>query len=137
MTQFGKNFRKEFNFEPGYIPINHGSFGTYPQAIKPLLREFQDKAESHPDRWNRLESKPILQENLNRIGELIQCDSSDLAFAANASNGVNTVLRSFPFQEGDKIICVSRKFFNLIFFLANFYFYKTSIKLLMLLLIKL
>lgn len=107
MTDFGKNFRKQFSLESEYTPINHGSFGAYPAVIKPVLRDFQDQAEAHPDRWHRLEMKPILKSNLERVADLIHCDSNDLAFAANASNGVNTVLRSFPFQEGDKIICVS------------------------------
>lgn len=107
MTNFGKDFRKDFNFAPEYTPINHGSFGTYPAVVKPVLRDFQDQAEAHPDRWHRFEMKPILDRNLKRVADLIHCDSNDLAFVANASNGVNTVLRSFPFQAGDKVLCVS------------------------------
>lgn len=105
MTNFGKDFRKDFNFAPEYTPINHGSFGTYPAVVKPVLRDFQDQAEAHPDRWHRFEMKPILDRNLKRVADLIHCDSNDLAFVANASNGVNTVLRSFPFQAGDKVLC--------------------------------
>lgn len=106
MTDFGKNFRKDFSFESEYVPINHGSYGTYPNVIKPIMREFQDKAEQHPDRWNRIDSKELIKSNLGRLSKLVQCDGSDLAFVPNASSGVNTVLRSFPFKQGDKILHV-------------------------------
>ncbi|KAG2206950.1 hypothetical protein INT47_008419 [Mucor saturninus] len=103
-TDFGKKFRKDFSFEADYVPINHGSYGTYPNVIKPVMREFQDKAEQHPDRWNRFESKEIIKSNLKRLSKLVHCDDSDLIFVPNASSGVNTVLRSFPFKKGDKIL---------------------------------
>jgi selenocysteine lyase/cysteine desulfurase len=111
MTQraFGKEFRKDFALESQYVPVNHGSFGVYPNAIKPLFREYQDKAEQHPDRWNRIQVKPVIQANLERLSKFVNCDASDISFVLNASNGVNTVLRSFPFKEGDKILCVSKK----------------------------
>jgi selenocysteine lyase/cysteine desulfurase len=106
-TDFGKTFRKDFSLEPEYVPINHGSFGTYPNVIKPLMREFQDKSEQHPDRWNRIESRELIKFNLGRLSKFVHCDASDIAFVQNASNGVNTVLRSFPFKQGDKILHVS------------------------------
>lgn len=107
---FGKAYRKDFALEEQYTPVNHGSFGVYPNVIKPLFREYQDKAEQHPDRWNRFTMKPLIQRNLERVAELVHCDPTDLAFVLNASNGVNTVLRSYPFKQGDKIICVSLSF---------------------------
>lgn len=107
-TDFGKNFRKDFSFEADYVPINHGSYGTYPNVIKPVMREFQDKSEQHPDRWNRFESKEIIKSNIKRLSKLVHCDESDLVFVPNASTGVNTVLRSFPFKKGDKILHVSK-----------------------------
>jgi hypothetical protein len=103
---FGKSLRKDFFLEPQYVPVNHGSFGVYPKAIRPLLHELQDKAEAHPDRWNRFEMKPIIRANLDRLSKMINCDADDLVFVPNASQGINTVLRSFPFKAGDKILCV-------------------------------
>lgn len=106
-TKFGKDFRNEFFFEEGYIPINHGSYGTYPKALTPVIRDFQQRAEEHPDRFNRYEITPILQENLKLIGNLIHCDPEDLGFVYNASAAASTVLRSYPFKKGDKIVYVS------------------------------
>jgi selenocysteine lyase/cysteine desulfurase len=105
--QFGKEFRSEFFLEDGYIPVNHGSFGVYPKVLHSTVTEYRENAERHPDRWNRFQIKPIIEENYAKIAEFVHCDANELCFAANASNGVNTILRSFPFKAGDKIFCVS------------------------------
>ena len=104
---FGRHLRSDFFLEDKYIPLNHGSFGVYPRSIHKVLRGYQDKVEEHPDRWNRIEVNPLLRKNREFIAEVINCpDASDVAFVQNASTGVATVLRSFPFEKGDKIICV-------------------------------
>ncbi|KAG1079428.1 hypothetical protein G6F42_023773 [Rhizopus arrhizus] len=105
--KFGKALRSDFSFHPDYTPLNHGSYGTYPKVIKPILRAYQDTAEEHPDRWNRFEQHPVLEKNLKLVGQMINCDHKDLSFLPNASQGANNVLRSFPFKAGDKILYVS------------------------------
>ena len=35
------------------------------------------------------------------LGELLECDSDDLALVSNATAGVNTVLRSLALEPGD------------------------------------
>ncbi|KAI8636830.1 pyridoxal phosphate-dependent transferase [Parasitella parasitica] len=112
IPKFGKSFRSEFSFQAGYTPLNHGSYGTYPNIIKPILRGYQDKAEEHPDRWNRFEQHPLLENNLKLIGQFINCDYTDLAFLPNASQGANNVLRSFPFKSGDKILYYQTGYIN-------------------------
>lgn len=105
---FGRSLKSDFLLDPKYIPLNHGSFGTYPRQLQAVFRKYQDEAEAHPDRFNRLELAPLLRQNRERIAKVIGCpDPADLAFVQNASTGVGTVLRSFPFEKGDKVLCVS------------------------------
>lgn len=104
---FGRNLRPDFFMESQYIPLNHGSFGAYPRALRPVLHDFQEKAETHPDRWLRREMFPVLQENREALAKMVHCDPEELAFVMNASYGMNTVLRSLPIEQGDKILCVS------------------------------
>ena len=63
--------------------------------------------EGHPDRFYRKEMQPLLEENLSEVAKLIHCDVEDMTFIMHASEGVNNILRSFPFNKGDKILCVS------------------------------
>ncbi|OBZ89186.1 hypothetical protein A0J61_02767 [Choanephora cucurbitarum] len=101
---FGKAFRQEFGLEPEYVPINHGSYGLYPNSIKELYYKYQDEAEKHPDRWNRFERHHLIRESRESLAQLIKCDTDDVVFVQNASQASNTILRSFPFKEGDKIL---------------------------------
>lgn len=129
---FGKSLRKDFFLEPQYVPVNHGSYGVYPRALRPILHELQDKSEAHPDRWNRIEKNPIIRANLDHVAKMVNCDADDLVFVSNASQGVNTVLRSFPFKAGDKIICVGSSEFVKKCILLHILTMSTSIKQLML-----
>ncbi|KAI8350136.1 pyridoxal phosphate-dependent transferase [Blakeslea trispora] len=103
-ASFGKGFRKEFSLEPEYVPLNHGSYGVQPHAVRKLYYQFQEEAEKHPDRWNRFEIHRLIRESRESIGKLIKCDTDDVVFVQNASQASNTILRSFPFKEGDKIL---------------------------------
>ncbi|CAO3610736.1 unnamed protein product [Mucor hiemalis] len=73
--------------------------------MKPLMKEYQERIEENPDLWHRIEMQEVLETNLKHLGKLMNCDSEDLVFVMHASEGVNNVLRSFPFEEGDKILC--------------------------------
>ncbi|KAI8970339.1 pyridoxal phosphate-dependent transferase [Mycotypha africana] len=112
IPKFGRAYRKDFSLESSYIPVNHGSFGTFPHVVKEQLRKYQDECELQPDRWYRYEKELHLKRNLDCISRLIHCDAKDLAFVQNSSQAANTVLRSYPFKKGDKIICLQTAYVN-------------------------
>ncbi|KAK4518679.1 uncharacterized protein ATC70_008901 [Mucor velutinosus] len=112
LPKFGKAFRSEFSFQPNYVPLNHGSYGTYPKALKPILRGYQEAAEEHPDRWLRYEQHLVLEKNLQLVGQMINADPKDLSFVPNASQAANNVLRSFPFKAGDKVLYYQTGYIN-------------------------
>lgn len=104
---FGREYKKEFPFEEKYLPLSHGSYGAYPKALQPIIDQYRQRAEQHPDRWNRFEVRELIEDNLKRAATLLRSDPKDLVFDLNASTAANNILRSFPFEEGDKILCVS------------------------------
>lgn len=48
-----------------------------------------------------------IQIDLLFINKVVNCDYRSLVFVDNASTAVNTILRSFPFDKGDKIVIQS------------------------------
>ncbi|MED5497989.1 MAG: aminotransferase class V-fold PLP-dependent enzyme, partial [Candidatus Thermoplasmatota archaeon] len=46
----------------------------------------------------------ILAKSRRALGEFLSCDANDLAFVSNATSGVNTILRSLHFEQGDEIL---------------------------------
>lgn len=105
--ELGRNIRSQFLLDPNYIPLNHGSFGSIPKVLVPLMQDLQLKAEVNPDRWLRREMFPELDKNKATLAELVHADPEELVFVFNAMTGINTVARSLPLEAGDKIIYVS------------------------------
>ncbi|CAO3612403.1 unnamed protein product [Cunninghamella echinulata] len=102
--KFGKALRKDFLIESSCTPLNHGSYGTFPRIVQQKLREYEDFCEAFPDRFNCIEMYPLLRKSREVLASILHCDADNLAFTTNASNAANTILRSFPFEEGDKIL---------------------------------
>lgn len=108
-VKFGRALRKDFLFDPNYIPLNHGSYGVFPRIIQQKIREYEDLCEAFPDKFKRIEMYPLLKKSRELLANVIHCDADDLVFTTNASTAGNTILRSYPFKEGDKILCVSKE----------------------------
>ena len=56
------------------------------------------------------------------LAEFLSCDANDLAFVSNATSGVNTILRSLHFEQGDEILVPNHAYQacrNTIDFVAN------------------
>ena len=107
MPPFGKEMRKEFLFAEGYLPLNHGSYGTYPRSVHAAKMRWQELAEERPDWFMR---KKYMHE-LNKCREIaaiaINAELSDCVFVPNATTGVNEVLRSLQWNEGEIILYYS------------------------------
>ena len=105
---FGRPIRDaHFLFDPNYVPLNHGSFGTYPKSVRTRLREIQDLAEAKPDTWLRYDFPRMLDESREVVANFLGISASELVFVQNATVGINTVLRSLVFEVGDTIVYFS------------------------------
>ncbi|KAF2472996.1 PLP-dependent transferase [Lindgomyces ingoldianus] len=102
--KFGKELRKQFLFDPKYLNLNHGSFGTYPNTVRAAMRSFQDQAESRPDEFIRYTYPKLLDQSRSAISTILSAPVETLVFVPNATTGINTVLRNLAFEPGEKII---------------------------------
>ena len=46
----------------------------------------------------------LLLQSREALGRFLSCSADDLAFVSNATSGVNTILRSIKFEQGDEIL---------------------------------
>lgn len=106
--QFGHAMRQAcFSFASDYVPLNHGSFGTYPTSVLEQLQAFQRDSETKPDHFIRYEIPRQLDESRAAIASFLRVPVAEVVFIPNASTGVNTVLRSLQYQQGDVIVYFS------------------------------
>lgn len=102
---FGHEFKKK-HFPVSnnlFVPVNHGSFGLTPQVVMDKYYMECERDLASPDKFIKTEQPKEYLEVIKQLGKFLNCPYSNLALVTNATTGVNTVLRSFPFAKGDII----------------------------------
>ena len=95
---------KHWTFDPSRVFLNHGSFGACPDFVIEEQRMWQDLMEKEPVQFFEELMPDLLAKSRTALGEFLSCDANDLAFVSNATSGVNTILRSLQFEQGDEIL---------------------------------
>ncbi|KAJ3565042.1 hypothetical protein NPX13_g7640 [Xylaria arbuscula] len=108
MASFGKPMREaHFGFAASYVPLNHGSFGTFPNTVRDYQRRIQSETEARPDTFIRYTYPKLLLEARQAVAPLLGADAEEVVFVPNALTGINTVLRNLSYVEGDVILYFS------------------------------
>ena len=90
--------------DPEVTFLNHGSFGSCPQPVLDAQGDFRRRFEREPVRFFENVLEGLLDEARTSVGAFVGADPEDLAFVANATTGVNTVLQSLPLGKADELI---------------------------------
>ena len=93
-----------WGLDPDTVFLNHGSFGATPLAVREEQRRWQDRMEHEPVAFLDGEGLEQMTAARRALAEMLSCDPDDLALVDNATSGVNTVMRSLVFNEGDEIL---------------------------------
>ncbi|GAA5853984.1 hypothetical protein JCM8547_008182 [Rhodosporidiobolus lusitaniae] len=103
VTEFG---RKYWQFEEGWIKINHGSYGVPPLPVVSRFHAVQARSNAAPDRFVKLEYEAELNEVRQRLAGLVDCEEEDVVMVQNATIGVNIVLRGLTgeWKKGDRLL---------------------------------
>ncbi|HEB54201.1 MAG TPA: aminotransferase class V-fold PLP-dependent enzyme [bacterium] len=99
-----------WDLDPEVVFLNHGSFGACPRIVLARQHELQREMEAEPLRFLHRELEPRLDEARRPLAALVGCDADDLAFVRNATEGVNTVLRSLEFAPGDELLVTDHEY---------------------------
>ncbi|ODV80810.1 PLP-dependent transferase [Suhomyces tanzawaensis NRRL Y-17324] len=105
VVPFGKPFREKYftKLDPDIYPVNHGSYGVSPDPVSDAYIEAINFSARYPDRFYLTEHKKQYYEAVRVVSEFLKAEYGSLTIVDNATAAVNTVLRSYPFQKGDKI----------------------------------
>ena len=97
-------YATHWSLEPSRLFLNHGSFGACPDFVIKEQRKWQDLMEREPVRFFEELMPDLLLKARDALGAFLNCSPDDLAFVSNATSGVNTILRSLHFGQGDEIL---------------------------------
>lgn len=110
VVPFGKQFREEFFtlLSHEVTPVNHGSYGLTPTPVLNKFIECIKDENKFPDKFVKIRQQEEYIIAIKKLAEeMLRCDYRNLAIVDNATSAVNTILRLYPFQIGDKILMPS------------------------------
>ncbi len=90
--------------DPAVTFLNHGSFGACPRPVLEAQQRLREELERAPVRFLSRELEGRLEAARAALAAFIGADADDLVWLANATTGVNTVLRSLTLAPGDELL---------------------------------
>jgi isopenicillin-N epimerase len=96
-----------WQLEPGFLTVNHGSFGATPRSVLAAQSAWRRRMEAQPSRFMAQELPGALRSAAVALAAHLGTDPEGLAFVANATEGCNAVLRSLVLAPGDEILLLS------------------------------
>jgi isopenicillin-N epimerase len=109
MDKFGRQLRSLWHLEPDATFLNHGSFGACPKEVLAAQSAIREGMERQPDVFFRRIASPRVanshvRQAADRLGRFVGTTGERIAFVANATEAVNTVLRAAALEGGDEIL---------------------------------
>ncbi len=90
--------------DPAVAHLNHGSFGACPAPVLAAQHEWRQLLEGNPTRFMAERYQPALEVARSALAAFVGADREGLVPVANASAGVNAVLRSIELRAGDQVL---------------------------------
>jgi len=90
--------------------LNHGSFGACPKAVLAHQEMLRFRMERQPVQFLFRDIEPLLDHARGALASFLGCSRDDLALLANATMGVNAVLRSLRFEPGDELLVTDHEY---------------------------
>src|SRR5262245_19868684 len=94
----------QWGLDPSIVFINHGCFGARPRSVIQSQSIRREQYEARPIEWLDRKRKALLGQAAAALGQFIGAQPSNLGFVANATSGINAVLRSLEFKPGDELL---------------------------------
>jgi len=96
--------------DPKILFLNHGAFGACPRRVLEFQNEWRERMERQPLQFLVREREKALDGARETLAQFVGTDADDLVFVPNATSGVNSVLRSLPFQRGDELLVTNHEY---------------------------
>ncbi|KZP01387.1 PLP-dependent transferase [Calocera viscosa TUFC12733] len=104
LPKLGHSMLEQFCFPPGFINLNHGSYGSLPIPVLRAAEKMAIQCEQKPDIFLRNTARRLLDDVRVRVAEFVNADVDECVILTNATHGVNTVLFNIEWQKGDVIV---------------------------------
>ncbi len=104
------SYLEHWLLDPEITFLNHGSFGACPKVVLAAQQEWRDRLERQPLQFLGMDIEPLLDHAISELAKFVKCPAADLAFVANATTGINTILRSLSFTPGNELLTTNHEY---------------------------
>jgi isopenicillin-N epimerase len=106
----GASISTEWDLDPGFLTVNHGSYGAAPRSVLQAQRAWQDRMERQPSRFMNTVYSGAIRAAADALGSFLNANGSDIVFVDNATTGCNAVLRSLSPPPGHDVVILSHAY---------------------------
>lgn len=110
-NNFGHKFRDLFILDQSYINLNHGSYGATPKDVLNEQSSYRTQTEGNPDKFFRYTLFDLIDNARKILATYIKASWKDIVFIQNASEGMNSILRSLITKSDTSIIYLDLEYF--------------------------
>jgi len=114
MSAYGHALLAEWPLDPSITYLNHGTVGVVPRRVRAAQDAIRDAIERQPARHlfrdtthaegRAVTPRPGMRVAADALGGFMGARGDDLVWVDNATSGVNAVLRSLDWREGDEVL---------------------------------
>ncbi len=104
---FAATARREWDLDPDFLTVNHGSYGATPRAVLAAQDAWRRHMEAQPTKFLARDYPKLLREAAAALAGFLGAAPDDLVFVDNATSGCNVVLRSLHLRPGEEIVVLS------------------------------
>ncbi len=109
-TPEASDLSRHWRLQPGLRFLNHGSFGACPTPVLEAQARWRERMETQPLTFLGRDFFTLMAEVRAGLGAFLGADPEGLALVANATGGVNTVLRSLRFEPGNELLVTNHEY---------------------------
>jgi len=101
---------QHWTLDPGVTFLNHGSFGATPRPVLEAQAEWRARMERQPVQFLWRDLPGLIDSARATLADFVGANADNLVFVANATSGVNAVIRSLDLQAGDELLTTNHDY---------------------------
>lgn len=101
---WGDEAKALWPLERDMIFLNHGSYGAAPRRVLEAQARWQAKLEAQPCQFISHIAPAEIRRSADTLAQFLGASGDELALVENTTCGVNAILRSLSFGEGDEVV---------------------------------